>query len=175
MYDEKPDLIIKVCMFADNKVGKKLLTKKFLKSTFKESVGVNFYIKDVEIDGKLIRWQLWDWSLEEKKIAPYYLDGTLGVLLIYDITNVETLSSLTEWIKLIRRYTKEGTPILLVGNKLDLEENRDVSKDEVEKLKKTYNISSSMEISTKTGENLEEMFLKLTEMMYIQWKKSLNQ
>ncbi|MFW9874013.1 MAG: Rab family GTPase [Candidatus Thorarchaeota archaeon] len=170
---KKYDLLFRICIFADNNVGKKLLTNKFLKCKDDKRLdtssilGIKFNIKDIEINSKIIRLMIWEWSLENeiKKLIPYFLERTNGVLFLYDITNTETLYKLTEWAAMIKENIKEGIPMLLVGNKLDLEENREVSEEQVEKFKEDYNISSSIEISAKTGENVEEMFKELTRMI----------
>lgn len=83
---------------------------------------------------------------------------------MYDITNAQTLKRLSEWVQLAKNY-KEDVPILLVGNKIDLELKRDVSKEQIERFKVNNKISESMEISLETGENVEEMFLRLTKML----------
>lgn len=83
---------------------------------------------------------------------------------MYDITNAQTLKRLSEWVKLAKNY-KEDVPILLVGNKIDLEQKREVSKEQIERFKVNNKISESMEISLETGENVEEMFLRLTKML----------
>jgi len=70
---------------------------------------------------------------------------------------------------LIKNNLDYDPPILLVGNKLDLEENREVSKEQVEKFKEKHDISSSMEISLKTGENVEEMFMDITRIILKRW------
>ncbi len=83
---------------------------------------------------------------------------------MYDITNAQTLKRLSEWVQLAKNY-KEDVPILLVGNKIDLEQKREVSKEQIERFKVNNKISESMEISLETGENVEEMFLRLTKML----------
>lgn len=80
---------------------------------------------------------------------------------MYDITNAKTLNMVSEWCQMAKNYRKD-IPILLVGNKLDLEMKRDVSKEQVENFKLNNEISESMEISLETGENVEKMFLRLT-------------
>ncbi|MBY8985095.1 MAG: GTP-binding protein [Candidatus Lokiarchaeota archaeon] len=161
-----PALIFKVCLFADNKVGKKLLISKFLKVQFEDkpdtslTIGIKFTIKDVKINEKIIRLSVWEFCSREpfKNHISNYLVGSQGILLMYDITNPQTLEILAEWSEIIKKKIREGIPLLLVGNKLDLEENRKVSKELVNKFKENYNITSSVEISIKTGENVEEMF-----------------
>ena len=76
---------------------------------------------------------------------------------MYDITNRDSLNDLSEWCQLIEDKLAYDIPILLVGNKLDLDKLRDISKEEVERFKRQYGISSSMEISLKTGEHVFNM------------------
>lgn len=90
--------------------------------------------------------------------------GSDGAVIMYDITNPITLDRTSQWIKIIKNNA-DDFPILLVGNKLDLEEHREVSREQVEWFKCNNNISESIEISVKTGENVEKMFLNLASMI----------
>ena len=83
---------------------------------------------------------------------------------MYDITNVQTLSKLSEWCQLAKKY-RGDIPILLVGNKLDLEAKRDVSREQLENYNLNHDISEAVEISLQTGQNIEKMFLTITEMI----------
>lgn len=161
-------------MLADNDVGKETLAKSnFLKRYLEVSpsismmtTGVHLTAKMVEHRGKNIGLQFWIISDEKERfqhIWNMYIRGSLRVILMYDITNAKTLNMVSEWCRMTRDCGKD-IPILLVGNKIDLEEQREVSKDEVDKFKEDHDISSSMEISLKTGENIEKMFMKITEM-----------
>ena len=164
--------IFKVCLLASKNVGKETLANIFTKVSDRLAIGVEWFVKSVVINGnKQIKIQLWVNTNREYKnkdgfklLWNTYLQGTNSIIIMYDITNAETVNILTEWCEVIRKNTKEVIPILLVGNKLDLEEIREVSKELVEKLKEENNISESIEISLQTGENVEKMFLKLTEM-----------
>lgn len=158
-------------MFADKDVGKKTLTG-FLEKVFDENygsiIGVDFCSKNIEIKGKTARLQLWICSDKEDARETYYgfIKGSNGVILMYDITNSRSLDFLSKALQDVNKAReKYDFPLLLVGNKLDLEEQREVTKDQVEKFKENGEISSSMEISLKTGENVEKMFKKLTEMI----------
>jgi len=166
--------LLKICLFADKDVGKETLAKSnFLKrfdevppSTYMMIKGVDFATKTLELRGKIIKVQFWIISDDKHRfqgIRKQYIKGSQGVILMYDITNAKTLNMVSEWCQMVKDWRK-GIPILLVGNKIDLEEQREVSKDEVEKFKENHDISSSMEISLKTGENTEKMFMKITEM-----------
>ena len=163
--------LFKICMFADKDVGKKALAKSnFVYNYYKaedymSTIGIEFCVKTIDYR-KGIRLQLWIIS-DEKSFAHTwkpYICGSSGVILMYDITNAKTLDRLSEWCQMVKKYSEE-VPILLVGNKLDLEENREVSKEQVEKFKQDNNIVSSMEMSVRTGENIENMFLKLLSMI----------
>jgi GTPase SAR1 family protein len=85
--------------------------------------------------------------------------------MFYDLTNIETLNSVAERIQVIQETLNYVPSILLVGNELDLEENRKISEVELQEFKETNSISSSIELSLTTGENVEQAFLSLTEMM----------
>ena len=164
----------KIFLLADNDVGKETLAKSnsFKRhfegspSSYMMTTGVVFTTKMVEHRGKNIVLKFWIISDEKERfqhIWKQYIKGSLGVILMYDITNAKTLNMVSEWCQMVKDYRKD-IPILLVGNKSDLEEQREVSKDRVDKFKVEHDISSSMEISLKTGENTEKMFMKITEM-----------
>ena len=84
---------------------------------------------------------------------------------MFDEANAESLSWVSRRIQIIKENLDYVPPILLVGNKADLEENQDISEEQIVQFKKNNELSSSMEISLKTGENVEKAFIKLTEMM----------
>ncbi|MFX0006303.1 MAG: Rab family GTPase [Promethearchaeota archaeon] len=160
-------LLFKICLFADKDVGKETLAKSnFLNSSFEyyknSPTGVNFAIKEVEFHEKIIRLQFWIISEDKEfeKLWDSFIRGSGGVILMYDITNTTTLNRLSEWCRIVKEY-RGDIRILLVGNKLDLEENREVSKEHAEKFKEINDISSWMEISLKTGQNVEKMLFNI--------------
>ena len=162
--------LMKICLFADNEVGKKTLVKSdFLNNNFEvldymSTIGVEFTSKRINYQ-KGIKIQFWTISEKENHASNWkmYIRGTLGVILMYDITNVKTLDWLTKCCKMVHD-DREEIPILLVGNKLDRVKNREVTYGQVEKFKQANEIASSMEISLKTGKNVEDMFLKISSM-----------
>ena len=167
-----PEYIFKVCLFANKDVGKKSLAKSdflYNPSNLDHMIttGVETASKTVGIYDEMIRLQLWILSPEERwrSALPLYIRGSGGVILMYDITNAKTLNWLSECIQMIKNVLDYDPPILLVGNKLDLEENREVSKEQVKNFKENNDISSSMEISLKSGENVNKMFMKFTRMI----------
>ena len=171
-------LTFKVCVFADKDVGKKTFASNILHEQLDENwgqvMGVEFFTKDITVNrDSNARLQLWlrpnENGFDENRfqdIWKMYIRGSLGVILMYDITNAKSLIFVSEGINLLRsEERKYDIPILLVGNKLDLEENREISKEQIEQFKEENNISESIEISLKTGENVEKMFMKLMEMI----------
>ena len=164
------DAIFKVVIFGDKSTGKTTLRKRFMTNLYdsncRKTIGVDFQTKDFRYKEVGIKLMIWDFAGEQRfrYMFPQYLYGTMGGILMYDITNVKTLHRVSEWCKIVKNY-RDDIPILLVGNKLDLEERREVSNEQVEHFKEKNNISSSMEISVKTGENVEEMFIRITRMV----------
>ena len=84
---------------------------------------------------------------------------------MYDITNLKSLQFLSERYEIIKELGYTNLPILLVGNKLDAEEDREIFPEQVKQFKKNHNLSSSIEISLKSGENVEKMFFDITKMI----------
>jgi small GTP-binding protein len=164
-------LFKKMCLIASKEVGKKTFVRNYVNSFYGDTmmtIGAAFGIKVVEMYGIKINLNFWVNSDKEnrfKYLYRRYIDDSNGVILMYDITNAETLNKLSEWYLLIKENLDHDPPILLVGNKLDLEEHREVSKEQVEKFKEKHKLTSSMEISLKTGENVEEMFVNIIKMI----------
>ena len=103
-----------------------------------------------------------------------YYRGSLGALLIFDLTNWATFEHLPGWIEEVRENVKTEIPILLVGNKADLREERKVPSDIISKFAKSSNVVGFIECSAKTGKNVEEVFVKLTVLMIKIKKLGLN-
>ena len=160
----------KLCLFADKSVGKKSLGESGFVNDYDihtGTLGLKFYNKEIEIHGKKIRITLWIFSPDKhfEKMQIMQVKGSNGIILLYDITNSKSLDWLSKWCRVIRTEIKDDIPILLVGNKLDLEELREVSKEQVEKFKESYDITSLMEISINTGENVEDMLKNITRLV----------
>jgi Ras-related protein Rab-1A len=164
-------LIFKIGIFADKEVGKKTLVKNCGNEEDSHRIdllGNAFIFKNIEAYGKKVRLQTWIYSdnPRHQNYCTAAVNGSLGIILMYDITNANSLNYLSEVFQVLTNFREKGnTPILLVGNKLDLEEQREISKEQIEQFKEEHNIPESMEISLKTGENVEQMLLQITKMI----------
>ncbi|MFX1432845.1 MAG: Rab family GTPase [Promethearchaeota archaeon] len=162
---------LKVLIFCDSVVGKQTFIKKYCSSSFghnyKSTIGVDLFTTKIKLrqgdTASLTFWDIAEQSYFNRLMTRYYEDANAGII-IYDLTDGNSLNKIPEWIQKIRKYSGD-IPLLLVGNKSDLKELREGSKEKLEKLKKRYDLSSSIEISLTTGENVEQMFMKLTELI----------
>ena len=161
------DYLFKSIVVGDGGVGKTALTLRFSKGFFTEdykmTIGVDFHVKTISIDsseGTLrCKLQIWDTGGQERfsSIRPMYYRGSLGGLLIFDLTNYESFEHLPQWIDEVRANIKTEIPLLLVGNKSDLVEERKVSIEEINEFTRNFNLYY-METSAKTGEGVGDCF-----------------
>jgi len=164
------DLTLKVLLLGDPSTGKEDFVNRYISRIFQEdlnlTVGVDFYTKDQEFRGKIVKLQIWNFGREPRFrfLLHQYCKGANGAIIMYDITNRLSLNNLPDWTKVIREHAGD-IPILLVGNKLDLEKSRSVPKEEGILTAKKYNLSACVELSSKTGQNVEKTFAMLTKIL----------
>jgi len=163
-----------VHFIGDKNVGKKLLVRNYSNhhdEDYMSTLGITLLKKEVEFDERIISLMIGVLSPEDHFKELYsktYIQGSNGAILMFDITDAKTLDKIPEWVQMIKKNaTQSNAPILLVGNKLDLEERRAVSKKQIEALlQENHDITSAMEISLMTGENVEEMFRIIAILMF---------
>ena len=142
--EDEYDMIFKVVLIGDSGVGKSNILSRYLKNEFsfdsKATVGVEFGSKKFEISGYKIKAQIWDTAGQEryKSITNAYYKGAKGALLVFDLTRKETFDSVDRWIPDLRATGDENVTILLIGNKCDLNENRQVSEEEARNKAQLY-------------------------------------
>lgn len=164
------DYTFKVLMLGDASVGKTSLTIRYISGSFMEdlklTIGVDFYSKNMQIKDKRIKLQLWDFGGEERFrfLLSQYCKGANGAFFLYDITNQTTLDHLPDWTQIIREHAG-NIPIMLVGSKLDLGEFRAVPRDDGILAAKKYSLASFVELSSKTGQNVEKAFSVMSEIL----------
>ncbi|KKN47674.1 hypothetical protein LCGC14_0660630 [marine sediment metagenome] len=164
------DYTFKIMLLGEPGAEKTALAQKFCFDIFSPServaVGVDFYVKTIELQGKKIKLQIWDVGGEERFrfLIPSYCKGANAAMIIFDITNSKSLNQISELTTILREKSSD-IPIILIGNKLDLEEFRELEREEGIEIANKYNFSSYREISTKTGQNVENSFKALTEIL----------
>ena len=134
--------------------------KDYFNPDLKQTIGSNFLIKDVELEDKNVRLLLWDIGGQEQfsKLRTIYFKGSNAALGVYDVTSPQSLLKLPGWVSSIKKTVKKTIPMLVLGNKIDLD--RKVERIEAEDLSKRLNCEY-LETSAKTGKNVEIAFEKI--------------
>ncbi|CAM8939536.1 hypothetical protein QQ045_013100 [Rhodiola kirilowii] len=161
------DYLFKLLLIGDSGVGKSSLLLSFTSSGFEElspTIGVDFKVKYVEIGGKKLKLAIWDTAGQERfrTLTSSYYRGAQGVIMVYDVTRRETFTNLADiWTKELDLYsTNQDCIKMLVGNKVDKESNRVVSKKEGIDFAREYGCLF-LECSAKTRVNVEQCFEEL--------------
>jgi small GTP-binding protein len=142
-YDEKCQLLI----IGDSTVGKTSLLYRYTEDKFSTqhlaTVGIDYFTKDEDFDNKLVRIKVWDTAGQEryKSLTSAFFRNAQGIILVYDVSNIETFENLKYWIQSIDLNLGEKNDIkkIIVGNKIDLE--REVPKTEAENFAKQKNVA----------------------------------
>ncbi|KAJ3440158.1 small gtp binding protein rab8 [Anaeramoeba flamelloides] len=144
------DYLFKILLLGDSSVGKSSIMLRYTK------------IRTINIDNKKVKLQIWDTAGQEKfrTIVRSYYRGTKGIILVYDITNVETFNNIKSWVKEIDTYGENVENLLLVGNKNDLESKRQVTTKMGQKLAEELGVAF-FETSAKNDTNIEPAFFGL--------------
>jgi len=151
-------------MIGDSGVGKSCLLLRFSDDSFTTSfittIGIDFKIKTIEIDGKRIKLQIWDTAGQERfrTITTAYYRGAMGILLVYDVTDETSFANINNWMKNIEQHASETVNKVLIGNKCDMENGRQISIDQGTQLSEEYGVHF-FETSAKTGINVNEAFI----------------
>ncbi len=158
-------------MLGDASVGKTSLTIRYISGYFQEdlklTIGVDFYSKTTNFKDQKVKLQIWDFGGEQRFrfLLSQYCKGANGAFFLYDITNQVSLDHLPDWTQIIRENAGD-IPIMLIGSKVDLNEFRAVPRDDGILAAKKYNLASFVELSSKTGENVEKAFEVITEILF---------
>ena len=160
------DYLFKLLLIGDSGVGKSCLLLRFADDTYTESyistIGVDFKIRTIELDGKTIKLQIWDTAGQERfrTITSSYYRGAHGIIVVYDVTDNESFNNVKQWLHEIDRYACENVNKPLVGNKSDLTSKRVVSTEQGKEFADSLGIEF-LETSAKTSTNVEQAFLTM--------------
>jgi len=158
------DKTIQLLVIGDSSVGKTSLITRYTNGTFKEeylaTVGLDYYSKVEAINNQTINIKLWDTAGQEryKALTQNYFRNAEGVLLTFDVTNTESFNNLKDWIGSIKTNMESKNiflPLIIVGNKIDMEEAREINKEDAEKFVSDNNYKY-FETSAKTGEGVDD-------------------
>jgi small GTP-binding protein len=158
--------VFKTIITGEGGVGKTTLLHRYIEGKFladtRMTIGVEFFLKELELDEDSILLQIWDFGGQERFrfLLNNYVKGAKGALLLFDLTRPITLNTLDDWVNICRSDDPD-LPILLVGSKADLGNAINVNEDIVDSLKEQYNFFDYIRISSKTGENVKVVFEKI--------------
>ena len=176
--DVKEDYKLKVVVVGDSGVGKTNLIKRFITNTFSENskatVGVEFISKSYRINKQVFKIEIWDTAGQEryKSITAAYYKGAKGALIVYDTTQKSSYENIDKWMVEIKDKASKDMKLMIVGNKTDLKDARQVETNEA--LQKAKDLEAPlMEASAKDGNNVKEAFYDLLKEMHREIKKKI--
>ncbi|KAL7713053.1 Ras-related protein Rab-1 [Entamoeba marina] len=165
MSDQK-DSTIKLLLIGESGVGKSSLLLRFSEDTFNPvyitTVGIDFRVKNIELDGSKMKLQIWDTAGQERfrTIVSSYYRGVMGIVLVYDITNRESFNNIEYWMRNIEANADQNVNKILIGNKCDAEDKRVVSNEEGQQMASRLGLPF-LETSAKNSLNVDECFTQL--------------
>ena len=169
--------VYKLVVAGEGGVGKTTLIIRYCEGIFKHdtrtTVGVGFASKEVQLHGESIKLQIWDFGGEERFrfILPAYCKGANAAVLAFDSTRFQSVKNLPEWVDIIRKNAG-SIPIILVGTKVDLKDQRTVKPEDGDDFSKKNKMNGYYDVSSKTGLNVDNVFAKVAELAYDQARKS---
>jgi len=160
------DYLIKLLLIGDSGVGKSCLLLRFcddsFTTTFIATIGIDFKIRTIDLDGKKIKLQIWDTAGQERfrTITTAYYRGAMGILLVYDVTEQKSFDAIRTWVRNIEQHASDGVNQILIGNKCDATEKRVITNEKGRELANEFKIPY-LETSAKNNINVEEAFVTL--------------
>ncbi|XP_067856063.1 ras-related protein Rab-19-like isoform X2 [Heptranchias perlo] len=164
--DEAFDYLFKIVLIGDSNIGKTCVVHRFKTGVFIEkqqnTIGVDFIVKTLDIEGKKVK--VWDTAGQERfrTITQSYYRSAHGAMIAYDITKQSSFNSVPHWVNEIQRYGAANVVQMLIGNKADLKERREVPFEEACNVAEKFGLLAVLETSAKEAQNVEEAFLLMT-------------
>ncbi|KAI7743133.1 hypothetical protein M8C21_010031 [Ambrosia artemisiifolia] len=178
-FSQKIDYVFKIVLIGDSAVGKSQLLARFSRNEFsldsKATIGVEFQTKTLVIDHKNVKAQIWDTAGQERyrAVTSAYYRGAVGAMLVYDISKRQSFDHIARWLEELRGHADNNIVIMLIGNKSDLDSQREVSTEDAKEFAEREGLFF-METSALEATNVEPAFLTiLTEIYRTVTKKSL--
>uniref|UniRef100_A0A1A8JSF1 small monomeric GTPase n=1 Tax=Nothobranchius kuhntae TaxID=321403 RepID=A0A1A8JSF1_NOTKU len=177
--DQNFDYMFKILIIGNSSVGKTSFLFRYADDSFTpafvSTVGIDFKVKTIYRNDKRIKLQIWDTAGQERyrTITTAYYRGAMGFLLMYDITSQETFCAVQDWATQIKTYSWESAQVVLVGNKLDLEEDRQVPAEDGRRVARELGFQF-FEASAKDNVNVKQVFDKLVDVICEKMNESVN-
>ena len=162
--NNKYDYLFKLIIIGDTNTGKSCLLQRFADdlyiNEFISTIGVDFKVKTITINDKMIKTQIWDTAGQDRfrSITNSYYRGAHGIIISYDITNKQSFVNIERWMRNVKDFVSDNAVKILIGTKSDLEEKRKVSKKELEDLANELDMKY-IETSAKDNKNVDELFI----------------
>lgn len=160
------DFLIKLLLIGDSGVGKSCLLLRFCDDawtpSFITTIGIDFKIRTIELDGKRIKLQIWDTAGQERfrTITTAYYRGAMGILLVFDLTDERSFNNVRTWHSNVEQHASEGVNKILIGNKCDWDDKRVVSEEQARELADELGVDY-LETSAKSSIRVDDAFFTL--------------
>ena len=163
--DDGPEYeyLFKLLLIGNSGVGKSCILMRYADNSFTENffntIGVDFKIKTISLNDQVIKMQIWDTAGQDRfrTLTSSYYRGAHGIIIVYDVTNKDSFDNVRQWMTEIEKFASESVNKLLVGNKSDLEEQREVTSEEGMELAKKFDIPF-LEVSAKNSTHVDDTF-----------------
>lgn len=174
------DYLLKLLLIGDSGVGKTCLLFRFAEDSFNpafiSTIGIDFKIRTIDVDGKRLKLQIWDTAGQERfrTITTAYYRGAAGIMLVYDVTSERSFDNIKNWMRNIEEYAAEDVEKMIVANKCDLDDKRVISKERGQTLAMEHGVDFQ-ETSAKSGDMVYESFLKIAKSIKIEMDKKTSE
>ncbi|BGP42175.1 GTP-binding protein [Rhodotorula kratochvilovae] len=159
-------MLAKMLLIGDSGVGKSCLLLRFCDDawtpSFITTIGIDFKIRTIELEGKRIKLQIWDTAGQERfrTITTAYYRGAMGILLVYDVTDERSFNNIRTWHANVEQHASEGVNKILIGNKCDWTDKKVISEQQGQELADELGLRF-LETSAKSNINVEQAFFAL--------------
>ena len=161
----------KFLLVGNSAVGKTSIVRRLCLDDYMEdqqsTIGVEFMTHSLNIDGINIKLQIWDTAGQERyqSVGKAYYRNAIGVLIVFSLTDINSFNSLENWVDQVRKYCHPKVKMLIVGNKMDLVDEKEVTDNAIQQFVEAHNLTY-MESSAKINKNIREAFFKITQEIY---------
>ena len=150
------DYKFNVVLIGDSGVGKTAILTRYTEDNFRDclikTIGIDFRVKTVRVKEKIVKLQVWDTAGQERfnSITPIYCRKADGIIFVYDVTSQNSFENIVRWVERLKEQTQENVSYVIIGNKVDLKEERSVTTEKGKELSRDIGVQF-LEVSAKDG------------------------